>query len=92
MRKTILITLAATSLLLTGCVQANQNLNVDKNANECNVNADCQYIWLTDGCYTPEYIKYTTEEAEKKGIHLGSAGRERQGVICVCKDHKCAEK
>lgn len=69
----------------------NQNetaLSCDKEANCCLVDEDCQYIWYTGGCNTPEYVAKKLKEAQEKGIYIGEAPL-RENVTCTCENDKC---
>jgi hypothetical protein len=57
---------------------------VDKSNNVCSQNSDCQYIWFTGGCYTPEYVA----KVQKSGVRNGEA-RRREGVTCTCEQNMC---
>jgi hypothetical protein len=56
--------------------------------NVCKENTDCEYIWYTGGCYTPEYVAKKYKEAEEKGMNIGEAP-PRDNVICTCESSKC---
>lgn len=64
---------------------------IQKIADECGVNSDCEYIWFAGGCHTPEYVKAVLDRAEKEGMRLGEAPR-REGVVCECQNNRCVGK
>jgi len=66
MRKTILITLAATSLLLTGCVQANQNLNVDKTPMNAMLMPTANIFGLLTDVIPPNILNIQPKRQRKK--------------------------
>lgn len=60
----------------------------EKSDNCCTVYSDCEYIWFTGGCNTPEYVDKVLAAASANGTHLGEA-RQREGVTCGCESNKC---
>jgi len=75
---------------LTGCTQKNPEVAVscDKEENCCTKNEDCEYIWFTGKCNTPEYIAKKQKEAAALGISLGEAPK-RDNVTCTCEQSQC---
>jgi len=70
-------------------VEQGNNISLCNKENNCCVeDSDCQYIWYTGGCNTPEYVAKTQKEAQKQGILLGEAP-SRENVTCTCENHKC---
>jgi hypothetical protein len=81
---------------LTGCTQKIPNtpntpevvVSCDKEENCCTRNEDCEYIWFTGKCNTPEYIAKKQKEAAVLGISLGEAPK-RDNVACTCEQSQC---
>jgi hypothetical protein len=65
-------------------------INVEKDLinNFCKVDDDCQYIWYTGGCNTPEYVAQKQKETKEKGMSMEEAP-ERENVTCTCNNNKC---
>jgi hypothetical protein len=61
----------------------------DKENNLCKLDTDCQYIWVTGGCYTPEYVDRRYKEAACEGILIGGEQPRREGVTCTCAKNAC---
>jgi hypothetical protein len=61
----------------------------DKEKGICALDADCQYVWYTGGCYTPEYVGRTHKEAACDGRLIGGERPLREGVTCTCEKSAC---
>ncbi|PKM91775.1 hypothetical protein CVU82_01035 [Candidatus Falkowbacteria bacterium HGW-Falkowbacteria-1] len=59
-----------------------------KELNCCEEDYDCEYIWYTGECNTPEYINKKQEEANGQNINIGEAPR-LDNVTCTCETSKC---
>ncbi|MFA5934818.1 MAG: hypothetical protein WC827_02975 [Candidatus Paceibacterota bacterium] len=70
------------------CPEIKVTLNNELVNNICKKDSNCEYIWYTGGCNTPEYIAKKYKEAEEKGMYLGEAP-PRDNVTCTCEDSKC---
>ncbi len=61
-----------------------------KAENCCLANDDCQYIWYTGGCNTPEYVAQRRKELnEEQGITYIGEAPYRENVTCSCENNKC---
>jgi len=89
-KKTSLVLLPSSPPLNTSA-PTTTNTQIQKTTDECEINTDCQYIWFTGGCHTPEYVKTMLEKAEKEGIRLGEAPY-KEGIACECQNSVCVEK
>jgi hypothetical protein len=67
------------------CVERPRN---DLERNICSIDADCEYIWFTGGCYTPESVAKEWRQATCEGRHVGEAP-PREGVTCTCETKSC---
>jgi hypothetical protein len=61
----------------------------DKEKGICALDADCQYVWYTGGCYTPEYVGRKHKEAACEGRLIGGEQPRREGVTCTCEKNAC---
>jgi hypothetical protein len=81
------------ALIKTQTIDLENNLDkekfsCDKEDNCCVTNEDCQYVWFTGACNTPEYITKIQKEAEAVGRRNGEAP-PRENVTCTCELNKC---
>ncbi len=92
-----LAALAGACLWSTSPSEPDENKAVDKCAepsrndlerNVCAADADCEYIWFTGGCATPEYVGRVSRQAACEGLHIGEA-LPRDGVSCTCEKSVC---
>ena len=90
MNKILLIGITVGILFLAGCAtnQAGDDVVLDKENNICATDSDCEYIWYTGGCNTPEYVGKEQQEALDQGIFIQEVPR-REGVTCSCENNKC---
>ena len=68
--------------------QNNLQVSCKKEENCCVKDGDCEYIWFTGACNTPEYVAKTQIENEEKGLFLGEAP-PRENVTCTCESNRC---
>ena len=88
-----LVILISGVVMLTGCTQKTLEtpevvVSCNKEENCCTRNEDCEYIWFTGECNTPEYIAKKQKEAAALGISLGEAPK-RDNVSCTCEQSQC---
>jgi hypothetical protein len=63
---------------------------IDKVKDQCAQDNDCQFIWFTGGCHTPEYVARVEADNKRLGIDLGRAPY-REGIKCACVKAACVE-
>jgi hypothetical protein len=73
-------------VIFTGC---NVNSVVDKEKNICGEDSDCEYIWFTGRCNTPEYVAIVVEKCHNKTGPCLVEAQEREGVTCTCENNSC---
>ena len=69
-------------------IEDENNIVIDKENNICEIDSDCEYIWYTGECNTPEYAAKKQKEAQEQGMNIGEAP-PREGVTCTCENNKC---
>jgi len=67
-----------------------QVVSCERENNCCRSNVDCQYVWYTGGCNTPEYVAIRQKEAREAGVKLGEAPR-RENITCTCEMNRCVD-
>ena len=81
-------------LFLVGCSVKNvidrDIVLIDKEKNMCKTDSDCEYIWYTGGCNTPEYVAGIMEKYQDGSGPCPSEAPRREGVTCTCENNKCA--
>ena len=91
MNKALCVWVIIGTLILSSCTVneiKEDKVIIEKENNMCASNADCEYIWYTGGCNTPEYVGKEQQAALEKGIFIGEAP-SREGVTCTCEENKC---
>jgi len=86
MSKILLTGIILSILLLAGCASVRDE--IDKEKNMCETNSDCEYIWYTGGCNTPEYVGKQQQDALDQGIFIAEVP-QREGVTCSCENNEC---
>lgn len=92
MNKILFLGLILGILFLVGCT-VNESIDedfffIDKENNLCEIDSDCEYIWYTGECHTPEYVAKQQKEAQEQGRNIGEIPL-REGVTCSCENYKC---
>jgi hypothetical protein len=68
-----------------------KNILCNKEKNCCTKDEDCQYVWFTGACNTPEYVAKIQKENESNGLRNIEAP-SRDNVTCTCGNAKCVTR
>jgi len=62
---------------------------IDKTKNMCEVDSDCEYIWYTGGCKTPESVAGVMDKCRDGSGPCPSESMRRENVTCSCENNTC---
>jgi len=93
MNKLLLVGIIFGIIFSAGCtvneVTDKDKFLVDKEKNMCEIDSDCEYIWFTGGCNTPEYVAKIMKDCDEGIGPCPAAALEREGVTCSCENNRC---
>ena len=65
------------------------NVLIDKEKNICLTDSDCEYIWVTGACNTPEYVARIMKKCQDGSGPCLLEAPPRENVTCTCESNKC---
>lgn len=81
-------------MLISGCAVKEPSVGdstlAEKENNICAIDSDCEYIWYTGGCNTPEYANKIMEKCQAGSGPCPSEAQPRENVTCSCENKACA--
>lgn len=60
-----------------------------KSDNCCEQNSDCQYVQVTGGCQTPEFVKKVMDNCKAKTGPCPLEAKIKEGITCTCENNRC---
>ncbi|MBU0760893.1 MAG: hypothetical protein KJ600_02320 [Nanoarchaeota archaeon] len=94
-QKIILIFVIVSAVLFAGAVEVLDDKPKDEVSScskeeNCRVeNENCQYVWFTGRCNTPEYVSQVMNKCEDGSGPCQSEALSRENVVCTCENNKC---